>query len=233
MQVGDEIRVQPSGVVTTVRALHARDTSGAATGESIVLTLNDDVDVSRGDVISAAGAPAEVADQFEATLLWMGERPLMAGRPYFLKIHTKEVSASVTDIKCRLDVNTGAKLAATSLDLNEIATVNLSTSEPVTFEPYAANRRLGAVILVDKHTADTVGAGMIQHALRRSTNVQWQHLYVDKASRAAQKYQKPRCMWFTGLSASGKSTIANLVERELQADAATPTCSTATTSATA
>jgi len=218
VQVGDEIRVQPSGVVTTVRTLHARNTAGAAAGESVLLTLDDDVDVSRGDLISAAGAPVEVADQFEATLLWMGERPLMPGRPYFLKIHTKEVSASVTDIKCRVDVNTGAKLAAKSLELNEIATVNLSTSEPVAFEPYAANRRLGAFILLDKQTADTVGAGMIQHALRRSTNVRWQHLYVDKASRAAQKYQKPLCLWFTGLSASGKSTIANLVERKLQAD---------------
>ena len=218
IQVGDQIRVQPSGRVTTVKQLHARQASGASAGESILLTLDEELDISRGDVLSAPAAPAEVADQFEATLLWMGDRELLPGRPYFLKIHTKDVSATVTEIKYRLDVNTGAKLAAKSLALNEIATVNLSTAQPVAFEPYAINRRLGAFILVDKQTTDTVGAGMIQHALRRSTNIQWQHLDVSKESRAAHKHQQPKCLWFTGLSGSGKSTIANLVERKLLAE---------------
>lgn len=218
IQVGDRIHVQPSGHVTQVKALHARRADGAGPGESVLLTLDDDLDISRGDVLSAAAAPAEVTDQCEATLLWLCDRELVAGRPYFLKIHTKDVSATVTDIKYRLDVNTGAKLAAKSLALNEIASVNLSISQPVAFEPYAVNRRLGAFILIDKQTSDTVGAGMIQHALRRSTNIQWQHLDVGKVARAAQKHQKPMCLWFTGLSGSGKSTIANLVERRLLAE---------------
>ncbi len=217
IQAGDSIRVQPSGLVTTVRQIHGRNSQAARAGESILMTLDHEIDISRGDVLSASAAPAEIADQFEATLLWMGDHELMAGRPYFLKIHTKEVSAAVTDIKYRLDVNTGAKLAAKVLALNEIAAVNLSTSQAITFEPYAVNRRLGAFILVDKQTNDTVGAGMIQHALRRSANVHWQNLDVTKASRAVQKHQKPVCLWFTGLSGSGKSTIANLVERKLLA----------------
>jgi len=218
IHVGDEICVQPSGIVTKVKELRARHTDRAGAGESILLTLEDDVDISRGDVLSAPTAPADVADQFEATLLWLGDRDLVAGRPYFLKIHTKEVSATVTDIKYRVDVNSGAKLATKSLTVNEIASVNLSISQPVVFEPYAVDRRLGAVILVDKQTHDTVGAAMIQHALRRSTNIQWQRLDVSKDSRAAQKHQKPMCLWFTGLSGSGKSTIANLVEKNLLAE---------------
>jgi bifunctional enzyme CysN/CysC len=217
VQVGDQIRVQPSGVLTKVKELRARHGIGAGAGESILLTLVDDVDVGRGDVLSAASAPAEIADQFEATLLWLGDRDLVAGRPYFLKIHTKELSATVTDIKYRVDVNSGARLATKSLALNEIASVNLSISQAVAFEPYAVGRRLGAFILVDKQTHDTVGAGMIQHALRRSTSIQWQHFDVSKTARAAQKQQKPMCLWFTGLSGSGKSTIANLVERQLLA----------------
>jgi bifunctional enzyme CysN/CysC len=218
VHAGDQIRVQPSGMLTTVKEVHARRAEGAASGESVLLILEDEVDISRGDVLSAAAAPAEVADQFEATLLWMGDRELVAGRPYFLKIHTKELSATVTDIKYRLDVNTGARLATKSLALNELASVNVSLAQPVAFEPYASNHRLGAFILIDKHTNDTVGAGMIQHPLRRSSNIQWQHLDVNQASRAAHKHQTPMCLWFTGLSGSGKSTIANLVEKKLLAE---------------
>ncbi len=218
VQAGDQIRVQPSDRVATVKQVHARRPDGADAGESILLTLEEDVDISRGDVLSSAAAPAEVADQFEATLLWMGDRDLVAGRRYHLKIHTKEMSASVTDITWRLDVNTGARLATKSLALNELASVHLSTSQMVAFEPYATNRRLGAFILIDKQTNETVGAGMIHHALRRSTNIQWQHLDVNQASRAAHKHQRPMCLWFTGLSGAGKSTIANLVEKQLLAD---------------
>jgi bifunctional enzyme CysN/CysC len=218
IEVGDPIRIEPSGMLTRVKQLYARDPHVARAGESIMLTLEDEVDVSRGDVLSSSAAPIAAADQFTATLLWMGRRELVAGRPYFLKIHAREVSATVTDIKYRLDVNTGAKLAARSLALNEIADVDLSTAQLVAYEPFAVNRRLGAFVLIDKQTNDTVGAGMIQHALRRSANIQWQHLDVTKESRAAQKHQKPMCLWFTGLSGSGKSTIANLVERRLLAE---------------
>jgi bifunctional enzyme CysN/CysC len=217
VRVGDEIHVQPAGLLTRVKAVHARGDNDAGVGESILLTLVDEVDVGRGDVLSAATAPAGVADQFEATLLWMGDSELVAGRPYFLKIHSKEVPATITGIKFRLDVNTGARLAAKSVARNEIVSVNISTAQPVVFEPYAVNRRLGAFILIDRHTNGTVGAGMIQHALRRSTNIRWQHLDVSKAMRGAQKSQKPLCLWFTGLSGSGKSTIANLVEKKLVA----------------
>ncbi len=218
VQVGDTIRVEPSGLVTTVKAIYGRNAPTAAAGESILLTVDDEIDISRGDVFSAPAAPPATADQFEATLLWMGERELVAGRPYFLKIHTKEVSATITDIRFRLDVNTGAQLAAKTLGLNEIASVNLSTSQAIAFEPYEVNRPLGAFILIDKQTGDTVGAGMIGHALRRATDIQWQNLDVTKESRATLKHQKPVCLWFTGLSGSGKSTIANLVERKLLAD---------------
>ncbi len=217
VQVGDPVRVEPSGLVTTVKQIHGRHAHRAVAGESILLTLDHELDISRGDVLSAPASPPAVADQFEAMLLWMGDRELMAGRPYFLKIHTKDVSASVTDIKFRLDVNSGAKLAARQLALNEIASVNLSTSQAIAFEPYTVNRRLGAFILIDKQTGDTVGAGMIQHALRRSTNIHWQALDVTKESRATLKHQQPVCLWFTGLPGSGKSTIANLVERKLLA----------------
>jgi bifunctional enzyme CysN/CysC len=218
IRVGDPVRVQPSGLLTRIKSIQARSVSGAGVGESVVLTLGDELDVSRGDVLCAAAAPTEVADHFDATLLWMGERPLIAGRPYVLKIHSKEVSATVTEIKFRLDINGGARLATKTLGLNEIGSVNLSTSQLIAFEPYAANRRLGAFILIDKETQDTVGAGMIQQALLRSTNIRWQHWDVCKASRSAQKHQTPMCLWFTGLSGSGKSTIANLVEKRLLAE---------------
>lgn len=215
---GDRVCVQPSGVEATVHEVRARHADEAGTGESVVLTLAHDVDVVRGDVLSAAGDPAEVADQFEAALLWMGDRPLVAGRPYVVRLHTKETTATVTDIKHRVDVQTGARLAARTLAQNDIGAVNLSLSQPVAFAPYARSRALGAFIVIDKQTNDTVGAGMITHALRRSANIQWQHLDVNQASRAAIKQQTPMCLWFTGLPGSGKSTIANLVEKKLLAE---------------
>jgi bifunctional enzyme CysN/CysC len=173
--------------------------------------------VSRGDVIAAATEPPESSDQFEAKLLWMGAHDLIPGRPYLLKIHTKEVVAAVTALKYRLDVNTGAHLAAKTLALNEIGVVNLSLSQPVVFAPYDVNRNLGGFILIDKLTFETVGAGMIDFALRRASNIHWHALNVDKRGRATIKHQTPRCVWFTGLSGSGKSTIANQLEQRLHA----------------
>jgi bifunctional enzyme CysN/CysC len=216
---GDSVRILPSGVATRVNeVLSGFDAvAEAVAGDSVTLRLADEVDVSRGDVIAAAADPPQAADQFEARIVWMGEHPLSPGRPYLLKLHAKEVTATVTSIKYREDVNSGAHLAAKSLALNEIAVVNLSTSEPVVFEPYSVNRALGGFILIDKLTFETVAAGMIEFALRRSANIHWQALDIDKAARAAAKHQRPRCIWFTGLSGSGKSTIANLLEKRLHA----------------
>jgi bifunctional enzyme CysN/CysC len=217
---GDSVRVLPSGVQTQVKAVIAgfNEVEVGHSGDALTLTLTDEVDASRGDVLVAADAPAEVADQFEAKLLWMTEHALAPGRQYLMKLASKEVTATVTEIKYREDVNTGAHLAAKTLGLNEIATVNLSTSAPLVFEPYGVNRVLGSFILIDKLSFETVGAGMIDFALRRASNIHWQALELNKAIRAAQKHQTPRCIWFTGLSGSGKSTIANLLEKRLHAE---------------
>jgi bifunctional enzyme CysN/CysC len=176
------------------------------------------VDASRGDVLVATDTPPEVADQFEAKLLWMTEHAMSPGRQYVMKLASKEVTATITEIKYRVDVNTGAQLAAKTLGLNEIASVKLSTAAPVVFEPYALNRVLGSFILIDKLSLETVGAGMIDFALRRASNIHWQALELNKTSRAEQKHQQPRCIWFTGLSGSGKSTIANMLDKRLHAD---------------
>lgn len=217
---GDAVRVLPSGVQTRIKAVIAGfdEVELGHSGEALTLTLTDEVDASRGDVLVAADAPPEVADQFEARLLWLHEHAMTPGRPYLLKLATKEVTATVTEIKHRVDVNTGAHLAAKTLGLNEIATVNLSTSAPLVFEPYEVNRVLGSFILIDKLTLETVGAGMIDFALRRASNIHWQALELTKTTRAAQKHQAPRCIWFTGLSGSGKSTLANLLEKRLHAE---------------
>ena len=217
---GDAVRVLPSGVQTRIKAVIAGfdEVELGHSGEALTLTLTDEVDASRGDVLVAADAPPEVADQFEARLLWLHEHAMTPGRPYLLKLATKEVTATVTEIKHRVDVNTGAHLAAKTLGLNEIAKVNLSTSAPLVFEPYEVNRVLGSFILIDKLTLETVGAGMIDFALRRASNIHWQALELTKTTRAAQKHQAPRCIWFTGLSGSGKSTLANLLEKRLHAE---------------
>jgi len=216
---GDAVRVLPSGVQTRVKqVLCGFDEEVQATqGQAITLTLVDEVDASRGDVLVAAEQPAEVADQFEAKLLWMSEKAMTPGRQYVLKLAAKEVSATMTAIKYREDVNTGAHLAAKSLGLNEIACVNVSTSEPLVFEPYSINPVLGSFILIDKLTFETVGAGMLDFALRRASNIHWQAFEINKNSRAEVKHQKAQCVWLTGLSGSGKSTIANLLEKRLYA----------------
>ncbi|MBB3066594.1 sulfate adenylyltransferase subunit CysN [Limibacillus halophilus] len=217
VRCGDSIRVLPSGVESRVRSIVTFDgeLDEAGADQSVTLTLTDEVDVSRGDVIAAAAQPPQAADQFEVKLLWMAEHHLMPGRAYTVKIGTKQVTGTVTDIKHLIDVNSGAHLAGKAVELNEIAVVNISFDRPVVFEPYQQNRTLGAFIMIDRMTNDTVGAGMIDFALRRASNIHWQALDVSKESRATLKNQTARCLWFTGLSGSGKSTIANLLEKRL------------------
>jgi bifunctional enzyme CysN/CysC len=181
------------------------------------LTLTDEIDASRGDVIAAASDPPEVADQFAAHLLWLGEQPLLPGRPYWLKLGSRTVGAQVTEIKHKIDVNTQEELAAKELELNEVAYCNLYLDQPIAFERYVDNHDLGAFILIDRATNGTVAAGTLDFSLRRAGNIHWQHVDVDKVARARIKHQQPKCVWFTGLSGSGKSTIANLVEKRLLA----------------
>jgi len=217
---GDTIRISPSGMNSRVKEIlfWKKPAPAATAGQSVTLVLEDEIDASRGAVIATASHPIEVADQFEADLLWMGEHVMLPGRPYAALIHTKSANLSITHIKHRLDINTGAHLAAKTLGLNEIATVNVSFDRSVPFAPYAENKRLGAFIVIDKLTNETVGAALIRFALRRAVNVHWQALEVTKAARAEMKDQQARCLWFTGLSGSGKSTIANLLEKRLHAD---------------
>jgi bifunctional enzyme CysN/CysC len=217
---GDHVQVLPSGPISRVKEIVVWQgvQDGAEAGDSITLTLEEELDVSRGDMLATVEKPPQVADQFEARMLWMSEHPLMAGRPYLLKLHSKEMNATVTSIKHREDVDTGERLPAKSLGLNEIGLVNLSLGQPVAFEPYAISRTLGGFILIDKMSLETVGAGMIEFALRRAVNIHWQALDVSKEARALIKHQRPCCIWFTGLSGSGKSTIANLLEKRLHSE---------------
>ena len=216
---GDEVVALPSGRRSRVARLFVgeREVELARAGEAVTLTLADEIDISRGDVIAAAGDPPQVADQFAAHLLWMDDAALLPGRPYWLKIGARTVAATVSEIKHRIDVNTQEHLAAKRLELNEVAYVNLSLDESIAFAPYAENRALGGFILIDRHSNNTVAAGTLDFALRRAGNVHWQHLAVDKAARARIKGQSPRVLWFTGLSGAGKSTIANLVDKRLHA----------------
>jgi bifunctional enzyme CysN/CysC len=220
IDVGDAIVVAASGKTSTIASLQIGQTEvpHASAGQSILLTLTDELDISRGDVIAAANERPAVSDQFAAHLLWMGEAPLLPGRSYALKLGTRTVTARVTEIKHKIDVNTQEHLAAKTLELNEIAVVNLSLDQEIAFASYASNRTLGGFILIDKQTLATVAGGTIDFALRRAANVHWQALAVSQAARANLKHQTPKCLWFTGLSGSGKSTIANLVEKRLLAE---------------
>jgi len=216
---GDAVVVLPSGRRSRVARVIAPDgdVGVARAGQPVTLTLEDEIDVSRGDVIAAAGDPPEVADQFAAHLLWLDDAALLPGRPYWLKIGTRTVTASISEIKHRIDVNTQERLAAKRLALNEVGYCNLSLDEPIAFAAYAQQHELGAFILIDRQTNATVGAGTLDFALRRAGNVHWQHLDVDSAARARIKGQAPKVLWFTGLSGAGKSTVANLVDRRLHA----------------
>jgi bifunctional enzyme CysN/CysC len=181
----------------------------------VTITLADEVDISRGDIIASKDSPPEVADQFEATIVWTSDEPLLPGRPYWMKIGTKVVSAVVTEPKYQVNVNTMEHLAAKTLALNAIGVCNISLDRAIPFDPYTENRDTGGFVLIDRMTNATVGAGLIHFALRRAANIHWQALDVDKKVRARLKSQKPGVLWFTGLSGSGKSTIANLVEKKL------------------
>jgi bifunctional enzyme CysN/CysC len=216
---GDPVLVARSGKSSRVRAIvtHDGDLDEAGAGEAVTLTLEDEIDISRGDILCPPDRRPELSDQFAANVLWMSDDALLPGRPYLLKIGTRTVTAQVTEIRHQVDVNSFQKLAAKTLHLNEVGVVNVSTSEPIAFDPYTEDRSTGAFILIDRASNLTVGAGMIRFGLRRAQNVHWQALEVTKEGRAAIKGQKPAVLWFTGLSGAGKSTIANLVERRLHA----------------
>jgi bifunctional enzyme CysN/CysC len=217
VQPGDAIRVLPSGRTSKVARIVTKDgdLDEAVAGQSVTLTLTDEIDCSRGDVISVAADPPEAADQFETTIIWMAEQQLLPGRPYWLKIGAKTASAQVTELKYKVNVNTLEHLAGKVLDLNEIGVCNVSVDQPVAFDAYAANQDMGGFILIDRMTNATVAAGLIHFALRRSQNVHWQALDVTREARAELNGHKAAVLWFTGLSGAGKSTIANLVEKRL------------------
>ena len=214
---GDAVRVLPSGKTSTVTKIVTLDDQldEAVAGQSVTICFADEVDCSRGNVIAVADAPPEVSDQFEATIVWMDDDPLHVGRAYWLKLGTQTVSVTVQQPKYTVNVNTMEHLAAKTLELNAIGVAELATDKPIVFEPYALSRTLGGFILIDKITNRTVGAGMLHFSLRRAQNVHWQATDIGREEHAGLKNQKARVLWFTGLSGSGKSTIANEVEKSL------------------
>jgi len=214
---GDRVRVLPSGRNSTVSRIVTLDgdLDEAVAGQSVTLCLADEIDCSRGDVIASADGPPEVSDQFNATLVWMNDDALHVGRAYWLKLGTQMVSVTVQEPKHKIDVNTMEHLAAKTLELNEIGVTTIATDKRIVFDPYDRNRTLGGFILIDKVTNATVAAGMLNFALRRAQNVHWQAIDIGRKQHADLKNQRPAVLWFTGLSGSGKSTIANLVEKKL------------------
>ena len=214
---GDRVRVLPSGKESRVAKIvtYDGDKEEAISGQSVTLTLEDEIDISRGDIISSATELPSTADQFNTTLIWMSDEHLLPGRPYWLKIGSRLVTATVTDLRCKINVNSLEHLAAKTLELNEIGEANVSLDRPIAFDPYEENKETGGFILIDRITNATVAAGLIRFALRRSQNIHWQAVDVNKDARASAKGQKSCVLWFTGLSGSGKSTIANLVEKQL------------------
>ena len=237
VKVGDAVRVLPSGKTSKVAEIAAMGSTTelpsakdltteqylelitgqeeAVAGESVTICFTDEVDCSRGDVIALADSPPQAADQFETTMVWMADEPLHVGRAYWLKLGTQMVSATIHEPKYTINVNTMDHMAAKTLELNAIGVAEIVTDKSIVFDPYGENRTLGGFILIDKMTNSTVAAGMINFSLRRSQNVHWQALDISRAAHAALKNQKPAVLWFTGLSGSGKSTIANLVEKKL------------------
>ncbi len=217
IRAGDAVRIVPSGKTSTIKSIvtFSGEPDEAVAGQSVTLTLTDEVDCSRGDVIAVAGDPPQTSDQFSATLVWMNEEALKPGRGYWLKLGTQIVTATVQPPKYEIDVNSLEHLAAKTLGLNAIGVAEFATDRPIVFEPYAESRQLGGFILIDKFTNATVAAGMIAFSLRRADNVHWQPTAITRDDHAGMKNQRPRVLWFTGLSGSGKSTIANEVEKQL------------------
>jgi bifunctional enzyme CysN/CysC len=217
IKAGDKIKVLPSAKESTVKSIVTMDgeLEEAVAGQSITLTLNDEIDISRGDLICKAGEPAEIGNQFEAKLIWMSDEKMFPGRTYIMKCGTTNAQATLATPKYKIDVNTMAHEATRNLALNEIGICNISLDRNIAFDPYSANRETGGFILIDKLSNATVGMGMLNFALRRSANVHWQATEVNKDARAGLKGQKPCVLWFTGLSGSGKSTIANVLEKKL------------------
>jgi len=214
---GDAVRVLPAGSATTVSRIATLDgdLAEAVAGQSVTLCFADELDCSRGCVIARADDPPEAADQFEATIVWMADEEMLPGRTYWLKLGTQTVTAQVQAPKYQVNVNTLEHLAARTLDLNAIGVANISTDQPLVFEPYEQSRELGGFILIDKLSNATVAAGLLHFALRRASNIHWQQLDVTRELHAKLKHQRPAVLWFTGLSGAGKSTIANLVEKQL------------------
>lgn len=219
LKAGDPIQVMPSGKKSRVKEIqfYKDSLAGAIAGQAVTITLEDEVDISRGDVICDIKSPPIVANQFEAQLVWMVDEPMHPGRSFWLKCGSKTIKASITRIKHQLNVNTLEKLAAEKLTLNAVATCNISTDTPLVFDPYLENKATGGFILIDQLTNNTVAAGMIDFALRRAGNVVPQAFSINKDARAAAKHQTPKVFWFTGLSGSGKSTIANALDKKLYA----------------
>lgn len=217
VNVGDSIAVSPSGKRSKVKEIvtHGGNLKTACENMAITLTLEDQIDISRGDMISTSDNPTAQADQFQAHILWMNEKELFPGRQYLLKTINKTVLASISNLKYKVDINDFSEVADKTLGLNEIGVATLVLSAPIAFDAYSDNRKTGSIIIIDRQTNETVGVGMIDFALRRSSNVVWQDLEVNKFIRAKQKNQNPALLWFTGLSGSGKSTIANLLEKRL------------------
>jgi len=216
---GDEIKVLPSARTSVVERVvtYDGDLPVGVAGQSLTITLKDEIDISRGDIICAAQQPLQVSDQFEVELLWMSDEEMLPGRPYIIKCGNKQVAGTLEELKYKVNVNTMEHVAAKTLALNEIGVCNLELDQLIAFAPYQENRFLGSFIIIDRFSNNTVGMGLIRFALRRAANIHWQALDVNKDSRAAKAKQKPCILWFTGLSGAGKSTIANLVEKRLHA----------------
>jgi bifunctional enzyme CysN/CysC len=216
---GDKIRTLPSGRESYVERIYTLDgdLDKAVAGQSVTLTLTDEIDISRGDLLCASDTPASVANQFEVTIVWMNDEPMLPGRTYLMKIGTKTVSATITDIKYQVNVNTLEHTAAKNLALNGIGVCTINLDQDIAFDAYKDNHDTGGFILIDRLTYNTMGAGMIHFSLRRSQNITVQHVDVNKQARQQLKNQKPCVLWLTGLSGAGKSTIANLVEKKLYA----------------
>ncbi len=216
---GDELIALPTGKTTTVERIvtYDGDLEEARAGDAVTLTLADEIDISRGDMLAGPDTPPEVSDQIAAHIVWLAEDPMLPGRSYILKCASRSATATVTALKHKINVDNLDHMAGTTLELNEAGYCNLSTNRPLVFDPYKDNRDTGGFILIDRLTNATVGAGMIEFGLRRATNIHWQALEIDKTARASQKGQKPCVLWFTGLSGSGKSTVASLLEKRLHA----------------